>query len=346
MTAQLTRRTFLGSSAALAAAAYGMPAHAQANRFAGRQVVFATFTSTRDMFQQEIATWLKQTTGGDLSLLPLAESVAYARMQAELADPQIDMFVSISENEFDAKTKGISQKITYMDNAKKISPDRLDPDGFWVHWAIIGEGILYRTDKVKTPPTSYMDLFKPEYAGHVMFPTIVNAYGFDFLIMMAKLHGGSEKNIDPGFEALKKLRAAGAPVIRGTPPEIQQQFAQNDMWLLPYDTGNAHMAQQVGLPIAFATPQGGAPAVFCSVFVTKNSKNGDLASYVVDRLLGPEVQSKVATQLGYVPVLPGVDTKGVNLVLPRPDQIIPLDRATMRANRAAWTERFQKEIAS
>ena len=42
----------------------------------------------------------------------------------------------------------------------------------------------------------------------------------------------------------------------------------------------------------------------------------------------------------------GVDTKGVNLVLPRPDQIIPLDRATMRANRAAWTERFQKEIAS
>ena len=89
------------------------------------------------MFQQEIATWLKQTTGGDLSLLPLAESVAYARMQAELADPQIDMFVSISENEFDAKAKGISQKITYMDNAKKIAPERLDKDGFWVQPTVV-----------------------------------------------------------------------------------------------------------------------------------------------------------------------------------------------------------------
>ena len=123
MTAQLTRRSFVAGGMAMAAAC-GVPASAQDKRFAGRQVVFATFTSTRDMFLQEIGTWLQRTTGGELSVLPLPESVAYARMQAELADPQIDMFVSISENELDAKTRGISQKITYMDNARKIAPER------------------------------------------------------------------------------------------------------------------------------------------------------------------------------------------------------------------------------
>jgi putative spermidine/putrescine transport system substrate-binding protein len=67
-------------------------------------------------------------------------------------------------------------------------------------------GITYRTDSGVPAPTSWLDLFKPEYAGKVIVPNLTASGGFQTLVMMAKLHGGSEDNIEPGFEAMKKLK--------------------------------------------------------------------------------------------------------------------------------------------
>ena len=46
-------------------------------------------------------------------------------------------------------------------------------------------GISYRTDSGVPAPTSWLDLFKPEYAGKVIVPNITASGGFQTLVMMA-----------------------------------------------------------------------------------------------------------------------------------------------------------------
>src|SRR5262249_26770896 len=142
---------------------------------------------------------------------------------------------------------------------KDIPANLKDAEGHWVAWGVIAEGILYRTDKISTPPTSYKDFLKPEYQGHIAFPDITNGYGTDFLVMLARTFGGGEKAIDPGFDALAKI-APKATIFRA-PADVQNLFAQGDVWMMPYDAASAVRTHRMGLPIAFASPKEGAPMV-------------------------------------------------------------------------------------
>ena len=171
-------------------------------------------------------------------------------------------------------------------------------------WAVIAEGIVYRKDKIPTPPKSYKDFLKPEYKGHVGFPVITNGYGMDFLIMLAKAHGGGEDNIEPGFEAMKKIK--GETIFKAA-SDLPTLFGQGDIWIMPYDTGNTFKVQQSGLPVAFATPDEGSPAVFITACVAKGAKNADVANAAIDAMLKPEAQIEIARTMRWTASNP--DTK-------------------------------------
>src|SRR5690606_33933343 len=59
-------------------------------------------------------------------------------------------------------------------------------------------GIAYNPEEVNPAPTSWNDLWKPEYQGAVTTAGF-DAANIELLVLMAKLNGGSEDNIDPGF---------------------------------------------------------------------------------------------------------------------------------------------------
>lgn len=66
----------------------------------------------------------------------------------------------------------------------------------------------YRTDLVKKPITSFEDMLDPSLKGKVAIwdPTAWSSLPY---ISMALEYGGSEKNMDPGFEFLKRLAQTG-----------------------------------------------------------------------------------------------------------------------------------------
>ncbi len=43
----------------------------------------------------------------------------------------------------------------------------------------------------------------PEVQGKLIVPPLNNTYGLQMVIMLARLNGGGEKNIDPGFKVMK-----------------------------------------------------------------------------------------------------------------------------------------------
>src|SRR2546429_8511695 len=71
--------------------------------------------------------------------------------------------------------------------------------------------IGYNSDKVKTPPTSFADLLKPEYKNQVAIngnPTQASA-AFSAVFASALASGGSLDNITPGVSYFKKLHSVG-----------------------------------------------------------------------------------------------------------------------------------------
>jgi putative spermidine/putrescine transport system substrate-binding protein len=219
-----------------------------------------------------------------------------------------------------------------------------DPEGHWIAWGVVTEGILYRTDRLPTAPTSYRDFLRDDVQGHVAFPHIANGYGTDFLIMLAKTFGGSEWNMDPGFEAVARI-ARRATIFR-TPAEVQTLFASGDIWMMPYDGASAMRAAAQGIPVGYAVPSEGAPYVLLVACVARRSRNADIASVVVDMHLSPAVQVEIARQIGRAPASTAAQLPPeVSRFMAPTNRLAEIDRDVVNANRAAWTERFNRDIA-
>ena len=336
-------------AAAPAATGAPQPAQKAPASFAGRQLTATGFGgTTQDLFQKVAFDPFDQATGATTTQVPLQSADGFARMRAEKANPQIDLFQFSGGQELLAKQEGLSETLTAVPTAADLGPTFRDPDSQWVATAVIAEGILYNTDKIQEPPASYNDFLKPEYQGHVAFPALSNSYGVDFLVMLARANGGGEKNIEPGFEAMKKI--ADKATIFKAAAEVPTLFSQGDIWIMPYDASNGFRARESGLPVGFATPKEGSPAVFITAVVAKGSKNADLAQAAIDYVLQPNVQAAIAQGLRWAPVNPKAQVPpDVAKDVPSGEEglkkLVVLDHDTITAQRPEWTDRFNREIA-
>ena len=329
--------------AGLGATALGSTARAQ--QFRGKDLVAQGFGGpTQDVLQRVVFDVFDKREGSRSTQVPLQSAAAFARMRAEAAAPQLDLYQFSGGQERLAAAEGLTAPLGELPGLADIPARMKDAGGNWVTFAVIAEGILYRTDKVKTPPRSYKDFLDPAYAGHIALPTITNGYGTDFLVMLARAHGGSETNIEPGFQAFGKI-AKGASIFRAA-SEVPGLFAQGDAWIIPYDSTSAKRCKDAGLPVAFVAPEEGSVSSACSVCVAAKSNNLDVARALAAQFIAPDSQLAIAEQLQWAPTnaraqLPEALAKQ----LPRPDQLVALDMDVMTSSRPQWTERWNREIA-
>lgn len=339
--APLSRRGLIGTGLAAGL----LPAAVRAQQFRGRDLVATAFGGpSQELIQRLVYDEVNRTTGARTTQTPLLSAQAFARMRAEANSPQIDLFMFSGGQERPAKADGLTQPIPAGANFAGVPAHLRDPDGHWIAWGLVTEGILYRTDRMASPPTSYRDFFRDDLQGHIAFPHIVNGYGTDFLIMLSKTFGGSERNMDPGFEAVGRL-ARRATIFR-TAAEVQTLFASGDIWMMPYDGASAMRATAQGLPIGYAVPAEGAPYVLLVACVARRSRNADIASVVIDKHLEPAVQVEIARQIGWAPASTAAQLPPeIARFMAPTDRLAQIDRDHVNANRAAWTERFNRDIA-
>ena len=301
---------------------------------------------TQEVYDKSVYAPFEQANHTRITSVTLQSDDGLARLIAQAKKPEIDMFQFSGGQEGTAKNKGLIERVD--DGPSSVPTDFKDPDGYWAAVAVIPEGIVYNTKKIPEPPRSYLDFLKPEYAGHVAFPTITNGYGLDFLVMLAYANGGSETNIEPGFGALKKI-AAHARIFKAA-AEMQTLFSQGDVWIMPYDSSNAFRAAQAGVPVAFARPQEGSPANLITHVIAKGTPNADTARKVVAAALQPQAQALLAEKLRWLPVnsdtkLPADLAEEIPVGQEALSHLKLLDRAAIANARAGWTERFNREIA-
>jgi putative spermidine/putrescine transport system substrate-binding protein len=152
--------------------------------------------------------------------------------------------------------------------------------------------LVYNTDKFKTPPTTWNDLWADGVTAAV--PHISQSYGMTFLYVAAILNGGSATNLDPGFAAIKRLK--NFKIYKNVSQGLQL-FQQKEA-----DAGlfYGHRAQQMieaGLPVSKTTPKEGLWGQRTGTQIPKLTANLEGATAWIDTTLSLPYQTAFAKNL-------------------------------------------------
>ena len=213
-------------------------------------------------------------------------------------------------------------------------------------------GIVYNTEVFKqngwVPPTSWQDLTDKKFEQGFTTSSISGTYGVDALVMFARINGGSEKNIQPGFDAIREKLVPNVVSWSSSAAQIAEMFESGDIDVAVWGSNRAIPLQDSGFPVEFAYPKEGAVALVAAACVVIQNSAPELSQAFVQYLVSPEVQAKLATQ-GFGPTnrKTKLDDK-LAAELPYGSEkiakLVTLDWPVINQNRAAWTDEWYRTI--
>lgn len=164
-------------------------------------------------------------------------------------------------------------------------------------------GIIYNTEKVKQVPTSWWDLWKPEYAGQVLLPSTSNAFGVPFVQYVAKLAGGSAENIEPAIKKFKELKVSS--YADGSGPAANA-FQSGEAIIGGFYGSVAWQLADQGLPIAYVIPKEGVLASDMRIHIPKGTPKMKEALQLANFAIAKEQAGCLAETLSVGPATMGV----------------------------------------
>ena len=256
------------------------------------ELVVGTFGGTFvDNSKKCHAAAFEKATGSTVKYVLGSSVQTMAKLRAAGGRAELDVAYMDSQIVKQAKAEGLLQPLepTKLGHWGDLYDASRDKDGYWVSMMFAGTVITYNTNLVKTAPTSWADLWKPEWKGKLAIPDISGTSGQQFLMAAARLNGGSIENIDPGFEAIKRLKP-NVQMMYTQPDQIIPLFERGDIALAVWYTDRTGAAAAKGVPVAAAYPKEGAIGIVPTVSVPKASQKRDLAQMYIAALLSPEGQ--------------------------------------------------------
>jgi len=345
----ISRRSLLKiGSSALAASAFGLP---ELSHAAG-SIVATTYPGSFDeAFRGVVGPAFSKASGTDVTFTPLLGVDQIGKIQASPNAPPFDVVLFDEGPLIPAINSGVLEKFP-SEKSKAFAdiPDAFrHPDGYAPVVTVQLIGIAYNPKKIKTPPSSWEDLWKPEYKGRVGITGLASSLGTAFMVEIAKLHGGSETNIEPAFDAVKKL-LPNVGAIATSPGALAALFQQGEIDIAFNYWNNVALLAAKGVDIAFAKPKSGAIVVRSSAQIVKNNQNPQAALEYLDTIMSANVQKVLeASPWVMMPTNKRVPLTGANLtVASSVDDLVAnnvlLDWRKFQSLRGEWITRFSREV--
>lgn len=344
----ISRRRIMQSALALGA----LQLFPQLTMAQARNLVFATFTGSWEEAHKAVLVpaALEHMKDANVILDPMISVDQISKVMASREHPPIDVMLHDPGPALTAIEQGLIEPYPVADSAyyQQLMPEAQDPMGPSIFYQIVG--LTYNPDTIQTPPDSWMDLWKPEYKGRVGITNMNSSLGTGFMVELAKLHGGSDSNIEPAFELLTKLKPNLAAVA-ANPGQLASLFQQGQIDISPGNFNAIQILKARGVPVEWVAPKEGAIAFKTSIHIVKNSPNRDLAFALIEASMSPQVQSQLM-EAPYLVVPTNMQVKMSGEIA----ESLAKDHAEMKSrfrfqdwkvinpNRAAWIERFNKDI--
>jgi putative spermidine/putrescine transport system substrate-binding protein len=338
----LTRRGLLAAGATLAVTARARAADG---------LVAATFGGTwAEVQKQVLVPYFTQRTGAGVNLAVMLATEQIAKLTAAKGGPApFDVAILDEGPALDAIAAGLVAKYDPAKSpafAELLPPFKGDYGPAVTMQAI---GIAYNPKTVKTPPTSWDDLWKPEYKGRVGITSLASTLGLAFLLDVNRLAGGSETNMAPGFAKLRTLLPNLAAVSANFGAHAAL-FQQGEVDIGVQNFNFAEELKAKGVPIEFVRVSTGTPAWKTSMHVVQGALRPDLAYAWIDGQITAAVQAAMEkSPWNVIPTNGQVPFDGLvaSVIARTPadlQKMVFFDWAKVNPNRPAWTEQFNREI--
>lgn len=220
---------------------------------------------------------------------------------------------------------------------------------------ITQEGIIYNKAKFAGAgipvPQRFADLADARLKGKVSLPDISAGGSIPAVIGMAYEGGGSEADIGPALDMVRKISPAS---FWSSSSNLQTQLANGDVWAAAAQAGNVQRLKgKVDLGIVFTPVRQGKSGILKQGYLVKmkGARNAKALEWIVDQFLSERMQIAVLDEGGQVPVHKGALAK----LQKNPDyaflRLSAEDFAKMysvdfsKVNEAAYVQRWNRTIS-
>jgi len=302
-------------------------------------------------FQQSVIPAFEKSCGCQVTYIPGSSTDTVAKLKAQQSSPQIDVALVDDGPQAQAAQAGLlaplDTKVVPVDQVVEVA--RM-ADDIGVGFGLTATGITFNptwfSEHGVPAPTRWMDLADPRLKGALVLPSITTTYGVGLLVGAAEANGGSERNIQPGFDALRKIVANA--VTFDTTADVSNYFLQGQAAASVWGVSRTSSLADKAFPVQFVYPADGAIALITTANVVNKAPHAELAQKFVAYLLDKSVQAELAkatydgSVVKGVPVDPALNGKIVGA--DRVGTLRKLDWKTINPNRAAWTDQWNKQL--
>ena len=274
-----------------------------------------------------------------------------AKLQAQKANQVIDVAIMDDGPMYQGIQLGFCAKIEGFPAADILDAAKFKDDKA-VGIGLVGTGFMINTKVFKekgwATPTSWNDLTDPKFKKLLVVPPINNTYGLHTLVMMARLNGGDEKNIEPGFKAMKEQVNPNVLVYEPSPGKMTELFQSGQAVIAVWGTGRVKSFADTGFPVEFVYPKEGAVTLLAAVCPVAKQSASPLAHEFVKAMIEPAMQQTLALEYGYGPVhkKATVDPAKMSMapVGDRASKLLGVDWNVINDKRDEWTKRWNREV--
>lgn len=276
-----------------------------------------------------------------------------ARIQAQKGRQEISLAIIDDGPMYQAVGQGLCAPVESAGSVKELYPSAEMVGGRSVGIGFIATGLGYNKEIFArngwAPPTSWHDLADPKFKGKVVIPPITNGYGLLTLVMQARVNGGGEDRIDPGFDAMVRKVAPNVLAWEPSPGKMAQMMQTGEAALVVWGNGRVLAVADQGAPVDFVFPKEGSPVIMVAACVTEGAPQARLGQQFLQHLVSADVQAMMAQGAGFGPVnkntkiAPDVARK----VVYGPQQVAALvapNYTVINAKRAEWTQRWNRAV--
>lgn len=309
--------------------------------------------STQKVFEEKIIPAFEAKTGAKVVYVPGNSTDILAKLVAQKGKQDMSLAIIDDGPMFQAMEQGLCSPLDDSGPIKDLYPAARMPGGKAVGIGFFAAGLAYNkevfTKNGWKAPTSWMDLADPKYKGKVAIPPISNGYGLLTLVMMARINGGSEDKIDPGFDVMSKKVAPNVLAWEPSPGNMAQLMQTGDAALVAWGNLRVQAVADQGAPVAFVYPKEGAPLLMTAACVVSGAPQPKLGQLFLQDIVSPVSQALLAKASSFGPVnrstkLEPDVAKKVVYGTEQVSALIQPNYTTINAHRAEWTKRWNREV--
>ncbi|OED37616.1 ABC transporter substrate-binding protein [Chromatiales bacterium (ex Bugula neritina AB1)] len=318
--------------------------------FAKDKLTISVYSFAQDAYKKALYEPFEEICNCELVIETGNSVERMAKIEANAANPVIDMAVMSSHDALALARKGLLQS---LDTSKLASYNDLydaakNPigDNMAVGYTFYASSIVYRSDLVDIK--SWADLLKPEVAGRVALPNITGTQGPLTLHMLSQALGHE------GIEFTDTINAIGDKsddivtfYVRSS--QLAQLMQQEEVIAAPVGRFAWSRFSGSDLPFKWAEPAEGQTGGMNVMLMTKDNGNEALAYQLMDYWLSTEVQTRIANAKIDSPANKNVEvsaetadslTYGADLI----NSLNMISPADIIDNRDNWVDQWNNKV--